>query len=122
MIQIIFNRNNLCRQIQLSGLRLTGKFSIELMTTDQLLGLQRQANVKWSKQGAVGAIKGVLGDIVKEGNEGGYGGAGATMIGCSAEQGGPNLIYLNQLILHAALNQKMRGEQVFFYKELVFLD
>jgi hypothetical protein len=35
---------------------------------------------------------------------------------------GPNLIYLNQLILHAALNQKMRGEQVFFYKELIFLD
>ncbi len=30
----------------------------------------RQANVEWSKQGAVGAIKGVLGDIVKEGSEG----------------------------------------------------
>ncbi len=36
--------------------------------------------------------------------------------------GGPNLIYLNQLILHPALNQKMRGELVFFYKELIFLD
>jgi hypothetical protein len=44
------------------------------------------------------------------------------MIGCSAEQEGPNLIYLNQLILHAALNQKMRGERVFFYEELVFFD
>jgi hypothetical protein len=27
--------------------------------------------------------------------------------------GGPYLIYLNQLILHAALSQKMREEQVF---------
>jgi hypothetical protein len=29
-----------------------------------------QANVKWSKQGAVGAIKRVLGDVVEEGSEG----------------------------------------------------
>ena len=41
MIQLIFNPKNLYRQIQLSGLRSTGKFSIQLMTTDQLLGLQR---------------------------------------------------------------------------------
>ncbi len=34
--------------------------------------------------------------------------------------GRPNLIYLNQLILHAALNQKMRGELVIFYEELIF--
>jgi hypothetical protein len=44
------------------------------------------------------------------------------MISCSAKQEGPNLIYLNQLILHAALNQKMKGEQVLFYKELIFFD
>ncbi len=30
----------------------------------------RQAHVEWSKQGAVGAIEGVLGDIVEEGSEG----------------------------------------------------
>jgi hypothetical protein len=30
----------------------------------------RQANVEWSKEGAIGAIKGVLGDIVEEGSEG----------------------------------------------------
>ncbi len=30
----------------------------------------RQADVKWSKQGAVGAIEGVLGDVLKEGSEG----------------------------------------------------
>jgi hypothetical protein len=42
---INFNCNNLCRQIQLSGLRSTGKFLIQLMTTDQLLGLQRLALV-----------------------------------------------------------------------------
>ncbi len=30
----------------------------------------RQADVQWSKQGAVGAIEGVLGDVVKEGSEG----------------------------------------------------
>jgi hypothetical protein len=48
----------------------------------------------------------------------GCGGAGT--IGCSTKQEGPTLIYLNQLILLAALNQKMRGEQVFFYKELIF--
>jgi hypothetical protein len=29
-----------------------------------------QANVKWSKQGAVGAIEGVLGDVIEEGSEG----------------------------------------------------
>jgi hypothetical protein len=37
--------------------------------------------------------------------------------------GRPNLIYLNLLILHAALNQKRRGERAFFHKELIlFLD
>ena len=41
LIQLNFNRNNLCRQIQLNGLRYTKKFSIQLMTTDQLFGLQR---------------------------------------------------------------------------------
>ncbi len=30
----------------------------------------RQANVKWSKQEAIGAIEGVLGYVVKEGSEG----------------------------------------------------
>ncbi len=50
----------------------------------------------------------------------GCGGAGAATIGCSAEQEGPSLIYLNQLILHAVLDQKMRGEQVFFYEEHTF--
>jgi hypothetical protein len=30
----------------------------------------RQADVEWSKQGGLGAIKGVLGDVVKEGSEG----------------------------------------------------
>ncbi len=29
-----------------------------------------QADVKWSKEGAVGAIEGVLGDVIKEGSEG----------------------------------------------------
>jgi hypothetical protein len=30
----------------------------------------RQVDVEWSKQGAVGAIEGVLGDAVEEGSEG----------------------------------------------------
>jgi hypothetical protein len=30
----------------------------------------RQADVEWSKQGAIGAIEGVLGDVVEEGSEG----------------------------------------------------
>ena len=38
LIQLIFYRNNLCRQIQLSRLRSTRKFLIQLMTTNQLLG------------------------------------------------------------------------------------
>jgi hypothetical protein len=29
-----------------------------------------QADVKWSKQGAIGAIKGVLWDVIEEGSEG----------------------------------------------------
>ena len=33
-------------------------------------GWGRQADVEWSKQGAVGAIEGVLGDVVEEGSEG----------------------------------------------------
>jgi hypothetical protein len=42
----------------------------------------------------------------------GCGGAGAAMIGCSAEQG-VRLIYLTLNELHAVLGQKMRREQVF---------
>ena len=29
-----------------------------------------QADVKWSKQGAIDAIEGVIGDVVEEGSEG----------------------------------------------------
>ncbi len=41
LIQFMLTRYNLCQKIQLSGSRLTAKFLIQLMTTDQLSGLQR---------------------------------------------------------------------------------
>jgi hypothetical protein len=44
----------------------------------------RQANVEWSKEGAVGAIKGVLGTLSKRAMKAGCGGADAAMIGCRA--------------------------------------
>ncbi len=50
----------------------------------------RQANAKWSKQGAVGAIKGSLETLSKRAVKAGCGGAGTAMIGCSATQEGPN--------------------------------
>ena len=59
------------------------------------------------------ASKGSLETSSKRAVKAGWGSAGTAMIGCSAKQEESNLINLNQLILHAALDQKMRGEQVF---------
>jgi hypothetical protein len=65
------------------------------------------------QRGDVGAIEGSLETLSMRAVKAICGHSGAAMIGCSTEQGGPNLIYLNQLILHAQSENERRAS-VFF--------
>ncbi len=81
----------------------------------------RQANVKWSKQGGVGAVEGVLGDVIKKGSEGWLWRRmrGHDWLWCQARRSKLNLSKSVD-IAHIAQPENERRASVFFTRNSLF--